>query len=73
MSLGPNLKFGGGTNKAGLPPKAHDSPSVKAKKALARNRASVHLNIEAASSSKTPFAVAQTVTLLGNNRGDASS
>ena len=44
LSLGPNLKFGGGTNKAGLPPKAQDNHSMKAKKALARSRALVHLN-----------------------------
>ena len=73
LSLGPNLKFGGLTDKNGLPSKAHDSPSVKAKKALARSRALTHLNKEVASSSKSTFSATQAVSLLGNNGGDASS
>ena len=73
LSLGPNLKFGGLMDKNGLPSKAHDSPSIKAKKALARSRALTHLNKEVASSSKVTSPVAQAVSLLGNNGRDASS
>ena len=73
LSLGPNLKFGGLIDKNGLPSKAHESPSVKAKKALARNRALTHLKKEVASCSKISFPAAQAVSLLGNNGGDESS
>ena len=73
LSLGPNLKFGGLTDKNGLSSKAHDSPLVKAKKALARSRALTHWKKEVASSSKPSFSATQAVSLLGNNRGDASS
>ena len=53
--LGPNVSFGGKSEKKNFISEAQSSPSIKGKKVIARNRAMNKINTEVAGSIKTPF------------------
>lgn len=74
LVLGPIAKIGGLVDNCGVQIKAHDSPSVKGKKAMARNRASIHFNKAAANTCKPFHSPASLVSsFLSRNGADESS